>query len=79
MTMPRLLAYLQFCFLQILIKAGVIETDISFTKARISSYGKRIRFMKTGTALGAMDIPLLKPQIVLGETDMFLEVSMAMK
>ena len=41
--------------------AGVIETDIHFTK--------------TGTALGATDIRLPKPRIILGETDMFLEVS----
>ena len=32
-------------------------------------------FQKTGTALGATDIHLLKLQIVLGETDMLLEVS----
>ena len=56
--------------------AGFIETDICFPKARISSWGKRIHFTKTGTALGATDICLPKPRIVLGETDMFLEVSM---
>ena len=37
--------------------------------------GETIRFSKTGTALGATDIHLPKPRIVLGETDMFLEVS----
>ena len=54
---------------------GFIETDIHFPKVRISSEGKRIRFTKTGTALGATAIRLPRPRIVLGEMDMFLEVS----
>ena len=60
------------------IKARAIETDIRFPRARISSKGKRIGFSKTGTAFGAMDIRLPKPQIIQGETDiyMFLEVSL---
>ena len=41
-------------------------------KARISFSRKQICFTKTGTALGPTDIRLSKPQIVLGEMDMFL-------
>ena len=50
-------------------KAGVIVMEIFFLKV------KQISFTKSGTVLEATDIRFSKLRIILGEMDMFLEVS----